>query len=210
MRCAGERLDALDHDALLAGALDAGPHRVQQLRQVRDLRLAGAVLQHRRPSCQRGGHHQVLGPGHGRYREPELGADQPVGASRDVAVLELDLGAERLEARQVLVDRAHADRAAARQRDSRVSEPGQEGPQDQHAGAHRLDQVVGRVVDGGCALDLEPDTGGRGLAVDAEMVEQAQHRADVAHIGHSEQLYRPFSEQARRQGGQSGVLGTTG
>jgi hypothetical protein len=42
---------------------------------------------------------------------------QALRARTDVAVLDLDLRAERLEPLDVLVDRPRADRAAARQRD---------------------------------------------------------------------------------------------
>ncbi len=44
---AAQPLDAFDGDALRAGALDRGAHGVEQPRQVLDLRLARAVLEHR-------------------------------------------------------------------------------------------------------------------------------------------------------------------
>ena len=69
----------------------------------------------------------------------------------DVAVLDRDLGAHRLQALDVLVDRTRADRAAAGQRHRRVAKAGQQRAQHHDRGAHRLDQLVRRVelVDAG-------------------------------------------------------------
>ena len=70
---------------------------------------------------------------------------QPFGQLGDhVAVLDHDLGAHRLQALDVLVDRARADRAAAGQRDRGLAEARQQRAERQHRGAHGLDQLVGR------------------------------------------------------------------
>ncbi len=85
----------------------------------------------------------------------------------------VDLGAQRREALEVLVDRPHADGAAAGQRNPRVAAAGEQRPQHQHARAHGLDQLVGRVVGRAVApaaaqsqaavvaLDAAPCPGGR-------------------------------------------------
>ena len=62
-----------------------------------------------------------------------------------VAVLDRDLGAHRLQALDVLVDRARADGAAARQRHLGLAEARQQRTQRQHRRAHGLDQLVGRL-----------------------------------------------------------------
>ena len=65
----------------------------------------------------------------------------------DVAVAQVELGAERLEAAQVQVDRAGADGAAAGQRDDGVAVARQHRPEHQDRGAHLAhDLVVGAVV----------------------------------------------------------------
>ena len=61
-----------------------------------------------------------------------------------VAVLDLDLGAHRLQALDVLVDRARADGAAAGQRHRGLAEARQQRAQHQHRGAHGLHQLVRR------------------------------------------------------------------
>ena len=73
-----------------------------------------------------------------------LRALQPRGPRGDVAVLEVDLGAHRLQALDVLVDRAQADRAAAGQRHARLAAARDQRPQHQDRGAHRLHELVGR------------------------------------------------------------------
>ncbi|KAG1433795.1 hypothetical protein G6F57_021917 [Rhizopus arrhizus] len=69
---------------------------------------------------------------------------QALGRGLDEAVLDHDLGAQRLQALDVLVDRARTDRAAARQRHFRSAEAGQQRAQHQDRGAHGLDQLVRR------------------------------------------------------------------
>ena len=72
----------------------------------------------------------------------------PVGRGRvDVAVAQVEGGAERLEAAQVQVDRARADGAAAGQRHHRVAVAREHRPEHQDRGAHLAhDVVVGAVV----------------------------------------------------------------
>jgi hypothetical protein len=53
-------------DHVGAGAGDLRAHRDQAIGQVDHLGLARGVLDHRSPSAS-GGHHQVLGAGHGHH-----------------------------------------------------------------------------------------------------------------------------------------------
>ena len=62
----------------------------------------------------------------------------------DVAVLEVDGRAHRLEALDVLVDRPQSDRAAAGQRHARLAAAREQRPERQDRRAHRLDQLVRR------------------------------------------------------------------
>ena len=73
---AAQALDAFDRDASRAGALDLRAHGVEQAREVLDLGLARAVLEHGRAARERRRHHQVLGAGDGRHREAEARAAQ--------------------------------------------------------------------------------------------------------------------------------------
>jgi hypothetical protein len=137
---------ALDPDPARAVALDARAHGDQHLGQVGDLRLLGGVLEHRLALGQGRRHQQVLGAGDGDHVGRDPRTLQPRGAGDDVAVLDRDVGAERLQALDVLVDRPGADGAAARQRHPRLAEAGDQRPEHQDRGAHRLHQVVGRLL----------------------------------------------------------------
>ena len=85
---------------------------------IADLGLAGGVLDHRLALGQRRRHQHIVGGADGDLREDH--ARPPEAIARclgdHVAAVDVDGGAERLEARQVQIDRARADGAAARQR----------------------------------------------------------------------------------------------
>ncbi len=197
----------LDEQDVGTGTLDGGSHRIEQVGQVDDLRLLRAVAQHRRALGQGGGHHQVLGTGHGFAGKGEVGRVELVRPGLDVAVLEPDLGTHPDQALDVEVDRALADGAAAGQRHPRAAVAGQQRPQHQDRGPHRLDQVVGRLER---ADFLDADrVGSLGRFADrrAELLEHPQHRAHVAHPREVAQRHRLVGQQAGRQRRQRGVLG---
>ena len=141
---------AAHHDPVGAGAAHVGAHLQQHLGELDDLGLARGVLDHRLALGEARRHHHVLGAVHGREVEGDARAAQPRGARLDVAVVEAELGAERLEALQVLIDRAHADRAAARLRDARRAEARDQRSEHQERGAHLAHQVVGGLAGCGC------------------------------------------------------------
>ena len=72
-----EHLPALDDDDVGTGALDAGPHLVEHPGELLDLRLARGVDQRGPALGEDRGAHQVLGAGHRRHVEDDLGADPP-------------------------------------------------------------------------------------------------------------------------------------
>ena len=155
MAGAVERVDALHFDHLGAGTGDARPHRGEQAREVRDLGLAGAVLEPAGAARQRRRHEQVLGAGDGGAREAKAGGGEPRRFGVHVSILQSDRGSHGLEAEQVLIDRSHADGAASGQRDSRVTATGEQRPENEHAGAHGLHHVVRRIVEAGGARRRE-------------------------------------------------------
>ena len=184
-----------------------GAHAHEQLGEVADLGLAGGVVDHRLALRQAGGHQDVLGAGDADRLEADLGAAQPLRPRLDVAVLHLDLGAHPLQRGEVQVDRARADGAAARQRHARAALAGDQRAEHEHGGAHRLDEVVGRLdgaqgarphLDG--AADAELDLG-------AERLEHAAHGADVAHLGDVREHHGLVGQQGGAQVRQGGVLG---
>jgi hypothetical protein len=128
-------------------------------------------------------------------------------------VLERDLGAHRGEALEVLVDRAGADRAAAGQRHAAVAVARDQRPEDEHAGAHRLDQLVRRLVVALAArrlrrrLDPAQVLGRLGVDLAAEVAQQLAHRRDVLQPRDVAEGRGARGQERRGQQGERGVLG---
>ena len=94
-----EPLHAADLDGVGALAVDLGPHAPQAAREIDDLGLAGGILQERGAPGEGGGHEHVLGRADGNQRKLEDRSLEPgrrIGM--DVAITELEPGAQRLEA----------------------------------------------------------------------------------------------------------------
>src|SRR5574343_58493 len=113
VRRAVQLVDALDADDVGAGAGDAGAHRDQAIGQVDHFRLTRGIFDDRFALGQASGHHQVLGAGHGAHVGADASALQAGRLGMDVALLDLDLGAHRLQTLDVLVNRPGADGTAA-------------------------------------------------------------------------------------------------
>eukprot|EP01137_Pigoraptor_chileana_P029746 Opistho-2@15329 len=204
-------LDALDADVAGAVAFDLRAHADQHFGQVDDLGLLRGVLEQRLALGQRGGHEEVLGAGDGDHVGQDARALQPraaLGQARDhVAVLDHDLGAHRLQALDVLVDRPRADGAAARQRHLGMAEARQQRAQRQHRGAHGLHQFVGGL---GIAELAGVQAHGAvvvGLGRHAHVAHQLEHGRHVLQARHVVQHHGLVGQQRRAQLGQRGVLG---
>ncbi len=183
-------------------------HLDQQLGQVDHLRLAGGVLEHRGALGQRRRHHQVLGAGDGDGVEEDGGPlEAALDPRADVAALDADLRAHGLEAAQVQVHRPRADGAAAGQRDLGVAEAGQQRPQHQDRGAHRLDQLIGRIAVlhlGAIELDRHLLAHHR---LHAHVAEQLQGGGDVLQVRQVADGHRLVGQQGGAEDRQGGVLG---
>ena len=136
---------------------------------------------------------------------------QPLRLDIDVAVLERDLRAHRLEPLQVLIDRPRADRAPAGHRHARPPVARDQRPEHEHARAHRLHQVVRRLELGlllaGRRRDRERRAFVARLDVPAEHAQQLRHRPHVGELRDVLERRRPRRQQRRRQQRQRGVLG---
>ena len=111
-----QALHAADLDHVRARALDVCAERVQEVRQIDDMRLLCAVLHDGLALCQNRCEHDVHGRADGDNVEINMCAVQAVLGRLDPDVTALgqsDLGAERLEALDVLVDRTNAAEVAA-------------------------------------------------------------------------------------------------
>jgi hypothetical protein len=204
---AAQALDTLDHDLVGPGAADLRAHRDQEVGEIDDLRLARRVLDDRLAFGERRGHQQVLGAGDGDGLEHQARADQAVRARTDVAVLDLDVRAHRLQSRDVDVHGPRADRAAAGQRHVGAAEARQQRAQHDDRGAHRAHQLVGRdgLADRRC-VDLDPHA-----VVDrhahAHAAEQLDHGRDVVQVRHVADGHDALCEERSGENRQRGVLG---
>ncbi len=141
--CTMQARHTFHRDPVGARAGNACAHGAQAAREVDDFRFVRGVFQDRRAFGKSRRHQQVFSSGDGRHVEDDGRAAQaPRGI--DVAVLEVDRRAHRLQALHVLVDGAQADRAAARQRHARLAAAREQWPQRKDRRAHRLHQFVGR------------------------------------------------------------------
>ena len=130
---------------------------------------------------------------------------KPVGEAADIAVLELEGRAERLEARQVHVDRPRTEVVATRERDAGLAAPGEQGTEHADRRPHPLDQVIRRL-----GVDLvrraKADRGAFTLALDADRAEQLGHRGDVRDARDVGEDVLTRCEQRRRHQQQRRVL----
>ena len=212
MRCfAPCRLaDALHVNGRSAGAFDLRSHLVQQVGEVGDFGLAGAVPQHGFALGQSGCHEQIFGAGDRDLVEYNFAALEAVGAGFDVSVLLRDFRAQQFQSLDVQIDGAGADGTAARKRDTGPAAPRHQRPQDQRRRAHLLDQFVGGFGSGQIAganrgAMLRPSV--TQFDFGAHGGQQFAGGLDVAHLRNIFQDDGFFSEQGRGHGRQGGVLG---
>ncbi len=190
------------------------PMRDQRPGEILDLRLAGGVLQHRRPLGEHRGHQHVLGAGDGDLVEAHRRAPEPRGAGLDVAVLDVDVRPQRR------ASPSGAGRWAGRRwRSRRAGRPGpvpeaaEQRPEHQHRGAHRPDQVVrappgampGRGSHRTRAGPWRSVPGPRSASTPI-VRSSSQHGGDVRQVGDIAEGRRTLAEQGRGHQGERGVL----
>ena len=110
-------LHTVDDDRRRAGTLDVGAHRAQHGAQVGDLRLAGRVVDDRRPLGVHRRSEDVLGGPDAGELERDIGPVQTIGSGLDVPVLQLECRSHRFETLEVHVDGPAAEIVSARQRE---------------------------------------------------------------------------------------------
>jgi len=140
-----EGLSPLDPQRRAADPLDPRAHPDETVGEIDDLRLARGILDQAFAAGQHRRHQGIMGGAHRDLGERNLVAGQASGRPRDdIAALELDLGAKRLERGQVHIDRARANGTTARQRDLRPAAARQQGRQHPEACPHARHHLVRR------------------------------------------------------------------
>ena len=134
-----------DGEGGAARARDLGAHGVEEIGQVHHLRFAGGAFDQRHAVGQRGRHHDVGRAEDRRAAAPaqeQIGALQLFGAGVDVAAVNPNFCAQRLQALEMQVNRARANDATARQGDHRLAAPPQQRTENAHRAAHLADQII--------------------------------------------------------------------
>ncbi len=201
--------DALDLEHIGADPVDPGPHLAQEHRQVDDMRLAGRVMDGRDAVRGDGGHHQVLGPGHGRHVEVDGGALQAVRARHVLTALQLDAGAHQAQPDEMLLDAAHPDVVTTGLGHSGLTAPCQQRAHQEEGGTHAVGHRRQHLAAGeplGADLKLlriQP------ADLNAHTLQQADHGGDVFDPRYVLEPDLLLGEQAGREDGKDRVLGAT-
>ncbi|MCY1169016.1 hypothetical protein D9M73_90300 [compost metagenome] len=209
-------VDAFDLKRLGADAADLRAHRDEQIAQVDDLGLARGIFDAAAALGQHRRHHDIFGRADRDDREGIFAARQtPARRDRlDIARRHFELRADRLQRLQMQIDRAIADRAAARQRHGRLACAPDQRAQHQNRRAHFAHDVIRCFGRGQLArADRHHPTeilGPRALDPSraTELVEQMPEAVDIGQTRQVAQRHRLLGQQRARHQRERGVLGT--
>ena len=185
---AAQFVHALDLDGIRPRAAHIGPHGVQEIRQIDDMRLFRGVFNHGRSLRRRGGHHDIHRRADGYHVQIEIRAFQMVvsGSRVDKAALYGDAGPQSGKALDMLIDRTHAaEGTAAGHRHFRLSEAPQQGADEIIGSADFLAEVVVRAhgTDAGTVnlhgMEIQQADGSAQLF---QQTQQQRHVGDLRHV----------------------------
>ena len=206
---APELLHAPDLDDVGARPHDVGPHGVEEVGQVHDVRLLGGVLNDGHAVGQHGGQHDVHGSPHGHHVQIYLSAGQTAAGhfGADEAAAHIHVGPHGHKALHMLVNGPSAQVAAPGQGDLRPAEASQQSAHQVVAGADLPGQLVGDlpVADVG-TVDVH---GGAvdGADVRPQLLEDLENQSHVADLGNIFNAAYPVHQKGGGDDGDSGVFG---
>ena len=135
---------ALDSHDGRTGANNLGAHLVEHVSEIDDLGLAGGIVDNRGALCAHRGHDEVLGRTDAGELERDGGTAQTLGRiSVDVTVGGIELNAQGLKTKNVHIDLASTQVAAARHGNFGAMEAAQQGSHDGGGSAHLGNELVG-------------------------------------------------------------------
>src|SRR5665647_3245642 len=205
-----QRTDTLDLDHRRAGTLDRGSHLGEKLRDVYDLWLARSVRHPGHTLGQHGCHQDVLGGADAGEVQPDLATVQPVRSRGDeIAVGDMDRGAQRLQTRDVQIQTSGPDRVTARYGHMCLTTSGHQGAKNADRGSQCPNQlIVGAVPDAVGDIDLDHPRGGVIVDDAPESAEQLGHDGHIKDGRHVRQASPAHSQQGPRHQLEGAVLGT--
>ena len=168
---AAQIIHAADLDDVSTGAADVGAHRVEEVRQIDDMRLLGGILEDRltlRLDC---GEHQVDGRADGNGIEVDTCAVEGAfgTALDDSAVDKIVLRAHQRKALEVLIDGTNAEVTATGKGDLGVMKTSEQ----------RAQKVVGRTHAAHIFADRLTGADGSGVDIKRVLIDAAHHRAHI-------------------------------
>ena len=143
----------LDH--IGAGTAHIRAAHIQEVCQINNMGLLGAVFQNGLALCHHSGEHTVHGSAHADFIKEDMGTVQFLGTHGDHAIVHAVLCTQRAEHLEVLVDGAGAQIAAAGHGHLCLAKAGEQRTQEVVAGTHLAGQIVrdvGAVQVGGVDL----------------------------------------------------------
>ena len=139
-----ELFHAFDSHDGRTGANNLGAHLVEHVSEIDDLGLAGGIVDNRGALCAHRGHDEVLGRTDAGELERDGGTAQTLGRiSVDVTVGGIELNAQGLKTKNVHIDLASTQVAAARHGNFGAMEAAQQGSHDGGGSAHLGNELVG-------------------------------------------------------------------
>ncbi len=174
-------------------------HFIEQVGQVGDFRLAGAVEHDGLAVGESRCHEHIFRASYGYFVENNLPAAQAFCAGFDVAVILNNGCTQTFQTFDVEVDGASADGAASRKRDASATTAGDQRAENQRRSTHSLDQFVG------CLGRCQVAATNRGAMLGAPVTEfdfsshgreQLARGFDVADLGNIFQDHRFFGEES--------------
>ena len=205
VRRAVQRGHAVDVELVGADAGDLGAHGVEHIGQILHMRLTGGIADDGVAFADDGGHQDVFGAGDGRFVKEQVGALQATGHGEVVAVVQLDAGAQLLQAVEMRVQAAAADYVAAGRVQLGLADAVQHGCHAQDGGAHLVAQLTADHM-GVDAGHVHADALAAALDLAAQGDDDVQHVAHIDDVGHVVQHHLLVGQQAGRDHRQDGVL----
>ena len=203
---AGEAVDAVDCDCVVAGAGDARAHAGEEVGEADDFGFHGGVDDACAAAGEDGGKEQVLGAQDAGIVEHDVRAAEAVGGAGDGAAVDrFDACAEGAEAGEVDVEGSRADVVAAGRAAGRLAAAGEEGAHDEEGGAQGGDEMVGRRA-AARADGVERDCVVLEAGVNAEAGEDFEEAVDVLDVGDAAQAGGLVGEEGGGETGEGGVL----
>ena len=189
------------------GALtgDLRAQRIQEVRGIHDLRLAGGVLDDGGAFGQRRCGHDGDGSANAYFVHHDVGAFQTAIHGRlHIALFQLNFCAQLLKAKNVQVHRTRANGATARQRNLALSKTGHQRTQRPDGCTHGLHQIVrgGEVIH---VAGVDPD-GSVTLNLGTQLAEQFHGGINVFQLRYVLDLYRLFRKQCGEEDRQRGIF----